>query len=94
MNSRDLAARKDLLLAESALHRARLRYQLVALRARRPSLLAIGAPLLGGPLLGLLMLLGGRARMAGAVARAGQLVGLLRLASSIFGMVRARSRRA
>jgi len=77
---RRLAERKDLLILRSTLNRARLRYQLVALRARVPSR---RTTLVGVVLFALMRLGVGR-----WIAKAGRLLMLVRAARSAFRLRR------
>jgi hypothetical protein len=79
----DLALRKEALIAQSAVERTRLRYEIIALRSR-----AISVPVLRGPAFALLMLLAGRLRLARWIAKAARLVLFLRLARNVLGLVR------
>jgi hypothetical protein len=74
----DLALRKELLLAQSALYRAKLRYQIVALRS---SALSKGS-------LFALLLLAGRPRASRWIAAAGRAIVLVRLARTVLGLFR------
>jgi hypothetical protein len=79
---RELAERKDLLVLRSTLNRARLRYQLVALRARVPS----RRTTLVGVVLFALMRLG----VGGLIAKAGRVLVLVKAARSAFRLLRRR----
>ena len=79
---RQLAERKELLVTRSALNRARVRYQLVALRARIPSR---RTTVIGTVLFGFLRL--GAARW---IANAGRLLVLFRGARSVLRLFRRR----
>jgi hypothetical protein len=79
---RSLAERKDLLVLRSTLNRARLRYQLVALRARIPSR---RTTVLGVALFALMRLGVGR-----WIANAGRLLVLVRTIQSALGLLRRR----
>lgn len=78
MNGRpdDLTLRKELLIARSALHRARLRHEVVAMRARASTRL---------PLFSLFMLLAGRARAAGWIGKAAAVLAIVR---TVHGAIR------
>jgi hypothetical protein len=75
----DLAVRKDLLVAQSALYRSRLRYEAAALRSRAT---------LGPVLSGLLSLAVGRSRGAKWIGAAGAILAIARTAISIIGLFR------
>ena len=79
---RQLAERKDLLVLRSSVNRARLRYQLVALRARIPSR---RTTIVGTVLLALMRIGVGR-----WIPKAGKVLALLRAARSALGMLRRR----
>jgi hypothetical protein len=72
----DLALRKELLLAQSTLYRAKLRHEFVALRR---------APATKLPIFGLFMLLAGRSRAARWIAMAGQAVAIVKTVRSVIG---------
>ncbi len=76
----DLALRKELLLAQSTLYRAKLRYELGAMRSTTLS---------KGALFGWL-LLAGRSRATRWVALAGRVLVFVRLARSVLGLLRGR----
>lgn len=71
----ELAARKALLVAQSALYRSQVRAEVTAFQSRS---------WLGIPLKGALMVLAGRSSMAGWIGAAGSILGLARMALSIF----------
>jgi hypothetical protein len=79
----DLALRKEALVAQAAVERTRLRYEIIALRSR-----AISVPVLRGPAFALLLLVAGRLRFARWIAKAARLVLFLRLARNVLGLVR------
>jgi len=71
----ELATRKALLIAQSALYRSQVRAEAAALQSRA---------WLGVPLRGVLMLLAGRSSVAGWIGAAGSVLGLVRMAVSVF----------
>lgn len=75
----DLAVRKDLLVAQSALYRSRLRHEAAALRSR-----AYPGPVLTG----LFTLLAGRSRGAKWIGAAGAILAIVRTGLSIVGLFR------
>jgi hypothetical protein len=76
----DLALRKELLVAQSTLERAKLRYQVIALRSRAPMRMRI-------PLFGLLLLVAGRLRAGRLIAGAARILMLMRLVRGAVGML-------
>lgn len=74
----ELALRKDLLIAQSALYRAKLRYELAALRSNALS----GSSLFG------LLLLAGRPRAMRWIAVTGRVLLLARLVRAVVGLFR------
>ena len=79
---RQLAERKDLLVLRSAVNRARLRYQLIALRSRVPS----RRTTVVGMVLFAVMRLG----VARWIAKAGRVLMLVKAARSAFRLLRRR----
>jgi hypothetical protein len=79
---RELAERKDLLILRSALNRARLHYQIVALRARVPTR---RTTVVGVVLFALMRMGVGR-----WIAKAGRVLMLVRAARSAFRLLRRR----
>jgi hypothetical protein len=77
--AKNLALRKELLVSQSTLLRARLRYEVLAMRSRAPSRL---------PLFGLLMMVAGRLRGARWIAKATRLLALFRMARGVLGLLR------
>jgi hypothetical protein len=74
----DLALRKELLLAQSTLYRAKLRHELTTLRSNALS---------KGSLFGLLTL-AGASRASGWIALAGRALLFARLAKTVIGLFR------
>ena len=79
---RSLAERKELIVLRSTLNRARLRYQLVALRARVPSR--------GAGLAGIALFAFARLGLGRWIAQAGRMLTLARTIQSALGLLRRR----
>jgi hypothetical protein len=75
----DLALRKQLLLAQCKLYRAKLRYEFVALRR---------GPVAKLPLFGLFMLLAGRSRAGRWIVLAGKALAAVKTVRSVMAAMR------
>ena len=75
----DLALRKDLLLAQSAVYRAKLHYELISFRTRVPA---------RASMLGMLLLLAGRARSASWIGTISKALFVVRMVRTVMGLFR------